>query len=104
MAEAYLKENCMEKIRFIVRARAEGSALADFLTTVEHDPQLELVDTIGPQGLPHTAVLAITPDHAPAFEERFRNSPELMIERDRPLSLFDKTADFLHRSERKTHA
>lgn len=94
----------MEKIRFIVRARAEGSALTDFLTTIGDDPQLELVDTIGPQGLPHTAVIATAPDHAPAFEQRFRHSPELMIERDRPLSLLDKTADFLRRSERKTHA
>lgn len=94
----------MEKIRFIVRARAEGSTLNDFLTIVHDDPQLELVDTIGPQGYPHTAVVATAPEHAPAFEQRFRTSPELMIERDRPLSLFDKTADFLQRSERKTNA
>lgn len=93
----------MEKIRFIVRARAEGSTLNDFLTMIIQDPQLELVDTIGPQGRPHTAVLATAPEHAPAFEERFRTSPELMIERDRPLSLFDKTADFLQRSERNTN-
>ena len=94
----------MEKIRFIVRARAEGSTLNDFLTTIRGDPQLELVDTIGPQGLAHTAIVATTTEHAPAFEQRFRHSPELMIERDRPLSLFDKTADFLQRSERSTNA
>ena len=94
----------MEKIRFIVRARAEGSTLNDFLTTIAGDPQLELVDTIGPQGLAHTAVVATPIEHAPAFEQRFRHSPELMIERDRPLSLFDKTADFLQRSERSTNA
>ena len=94
----------MEKIRFIVRARAEGSTLNDFLTIIGDDPQLELVNTIGPQGLPHTAVVATATEHAPAFEQRFRNSPELMIERDRPLSLFDKTADFLQRSERNTNA
>ncbi len=94
----------MEKIRFIVRARAEGSTLNDFLTIIVDDPQLELVNTIGPPGLPHTAVVATATEHAPAFEQRFRNSPELMIERDRPLSLFDKTADFLQRSERNTNA
>lgn len=94
----------MEKIRFIVRARAEDSTLNDFLTIIRDDQHLELVDTIGPQGHPHTAVIATALEHAPAFEQRFRNSPELMIERDRPLSLFDKTADFLQRSERKTNA
>ena len=94
----------MEKIRFIVRARAEGSTLNDFLTIICNDPQLELIDTIGPQGRAHTAVIATTTEHAPAFEQRFRHSPELMIERDRPLSLFDKTADFLQRSERSTNA
>jgi hypothetical protein len=94
----------MEKIRFIVRARAEGSTLADFLATIEHEPELELVDTIGPAQRPHTAVIAVAPDQAAPFEQRIRNSQQLMIERDRPLSLFDKTADFLHRSERKTNA
>jgi hypothetical protein len=94
----------MEKIRFIVRARAEGSTLNDFLTMIGDDQDLELLNTIGPEGRPHTAVVATTPEHAPAFEQRFLNSPELMIERDRPLSLFDKTADFLQRSERSTNA
>jgi hypothetical protein len=94
----------MEKIRFIVRARDEGHTLDDFLTMVRADPQLELTDTIGPPGRPHTAVVTTTPEHAPAFEQRFAHSPELMIERDRPLSLFDKTADFLQRSERNPHA
>ncbi len=94
----------MEKIRFIVRAREEGTTLADFLTTLQHEPELELVDTIGPAQGPHTAVVAVPAELAPSFEQRFRNSQQLMIERDRPLSLFDKTADFLHRSERKTNA
>lgn len=94
----------MEKIRFIVRARNEGGTLADFLAMIDKEPALELVDTIGPAQQPHTAVVAVNPDQAPSFEQRFHNSPQLMIERDRPLSLFDKTADFPHRSERKTNA
>ena len=93
----------MEKIRFIVRARGEGGTLADFLATLPNDPGLELVDTIGPAHAPHTAVVAVPADLAPSFEQRFRNSQQLMIERDRPLSLFDKTATFLHRSERNTN-
>ena len=94
----------MEKTRFIVRARQEGSTLNDFLAIVAREPGHTVVDTIGPAGRPHTAVIAVDDDHAPSFEQRFGNPQQLMIERDRPLSLFDKTADFLHRSERKSNA
>lgn len=93
----------MKKVRYIVRARAEGSTVADFLTMLQNDPDLELVDTIGPADKPHTAVVAVAPEQAPSFEQRFRNHQHLMIEQDRPLSLFDKTADFLSRSERNTN-
>ncbi len=94
----------MEKIRFIVRVRHEGGTLADFLAMIHEEPAIELVDTIGPAQQPHTAVIAVEPEQAPSFEQRFQHSQQLMIERDRPLSLFDKTAGFLHRSERKTNA
>lgn len=94
----------MEKIRFIVRTREEGSALTDFLATIASCAGHEVVDTIGPAGQPHTAVIAVDARHAPSFEQRFSNQQQLMIERDRPLSLFDKTVDFLHRSERKSNA
>ena len=94
----------MERTRFIVRARQEGDTLTDFLNALQDDPNLEVVDTIGPPQQPHTAVLAVEPELAADFEQRFRNSPHLLIERDRPLSLLDKTAGFLHRSERNPHA
>lgn len=94
----------MEKIRYIVRAREEDSTLSDFLASIGAVPGHEVVDTIGPAGRPHTAVIAVDAQHAPSFEQRFSHQQQLMIERDRPLSLFDKTADFLHRSERKSNA
>jgi hypothetical protein len=94
----------MEKVRFIVRATEDNGSLAEFLAMINTEPACELVDTIGPAEHPHTAVVAVDPEQAPSFEQRFRNSPQLMIERDRPLSLFDKTTGFLHRSERKTNA
>jgi hypothetical protein len=94
----------METIRFIVRTRAEDGTLADFLASLQAEPAFEVVDTIGPPGRPHTAVIAVGADQAPAFEQRFRHSPHIAIERDRPLSLFDKTVHFLHRSERKSNA
>lgn len=94
----------MERIRFIVRARHEGDTLTDFLDALQGDPELEVVDTIGPPNEPHTAVLAVEPELASDFEQRFLNSPHLMIERDRPLSLFDTPTGSLPRSERNTNA
>ena len=80
--------NQPEPARYIVRARDDNpAALAAFLADAGGDPDIELVDTIGPQGRPHTAVVAIAPDKAAAFERRFQNSNQLLIERDRPLSL-----------------
>ena len=94
----------MEKIRFIVRARQEGTVLDEFLAVIDSDASLELVDTIGPAGRPHTAVVATNADHAPCFEQRFSKHPHLIVERDRPLSLLGKTASFLLRSERNNNA
>ncbi len=94
----------MATIRFIIRARSEGDALALFIASVQDDPALELVDTIGPQGSPHTAVVAVAAALAPAFEQRLRNSPHLMIERDQPLSPFQADGAARQCLERNTHA
>lgn len=94
----------MEKVRFIVRVRQDGTVLDDFLASINSDARLELIETIGPAGRPHTAVIATNAEHAPRFEQQFSNHPQLIVERDRPLSLFDTTASFLHRSERNNNA
>lgn len=94
----------MDTIRFIVRTRHEGATLTEFLNLVGCDPAFEVVDTIGPAGQPHTAVVATGAEHAARFEQRFNQLEHLIVERDRPLSLFDKTASFLHRTERNTNA
>ncbi|MES2318225.1 MAG: hypothetical protein V4631_12115 [Pseudomonadota bacterium] len=94
----------MKKIRFIVRGPEDGKALADFLAMIKNDPDLELVDLIGPANHPHTAVVAVAAELAPSFEQRFHNLKQLMIEQDRPLSLFDKIGDVPQRSERNTNA
>ena len=78
----------MSKFQYIVRGREDDAALSDFLFSLQEQPEIELVDTFGPEGRPHTAVVAIDTDQASAFEQRFIHSPHLMIERDRPLSLF----------------
>lgn len=93
----------MKKVRFIIRARDDGGTVAEVLTMIKNDPALELVDTIGPADKPHTAVVAVEPEQAHSFEQRFRNLQHLMIEQDRPLSLFDTMAASLAWSERKTN-
>ena len=93
----------MEKIRFIVCGPEDGNALADFLAMIKNDHELELIDLIGPADRPHTAVVAVAPELAPAFAQRFHNLKQLMIEQDRPMSLFDKETNILDRLERNSN-
>ncbi|MES2934506.1 MAG: hypothetical protein V4805_13580 [Pseudomonadota bacterium] len=73
--------------RYIIRAQ-DSLHLVDFLRTTSCDPNIVLVDTIGPEGQPHTAVFELSHDTARSLEQRFLGSPQLKIEPDRPLSLF----------------
>ena len=79
------------KGRYIVRSE-DTKHLADFIDESKSDPELELVDLIGPAGAPHTAVFVIPHEKAAALEQRFGKS-RLIIERDRPLSLFENGGD-----------
>jgi len=72
--------------RYIVRASAEGDALARFLAALDTEPGVRLVDTIGPSaGPPHTAV--VETDAATAERLRHSSLHQLTIEPDQPLSL-----------------
>lgn len=78
-------------IRFIVRARDEhdaNGALAAFMHSIEGDPDIALEDRIGPPAQPHTVVVSVAPGKAAALEARVHQTPQLLVERDRPLSLF----------------
>lgn len=75
--------------RYIIRPADDGAALIDFIARLQVDPRIRLVETIGPPGRPHTAVVETDPVTATQLEQDFRNSNQLMIEPDRPLSLFD---------------
>lgn len=75
------------KARYIVRAKDAPAPLARFIDSIRGDPDIELVDTIGPPGQPHTAVIEVAASQALLLERRFSNSNELMIERDQPLSM-----------------
>jgi len=76
--------------RYIVRS-SDPRYLAMFIDGIRADPEIELIDTIGPPGQPHTAVLAMSEDKARALDLQFRTmNPQLTIEPDRPLSLFGR--------------
>ena len=83
------------KARYLVHA-ADGTPLTDFLALAETDPEITVVDLIGPRGQPHTAVLEISDEIAQRLQRHFRdaNAPshQLTIEPDRPLSMFDNGA------------
>ena len=74
-------------MRYIIRAREAAEALAAFLDSIRDDPDIAVVDTIGPQGQVHTAVIEVDMDKALLLERRLSNSNQLIVERDRPLSL-----------------
>lgn len=77
--------------QYIVRSEDAGQ-LADFVRDIQQDQGVTLVDTIGPANRPHTVVVAMSPEKARSLEQRFRsNSIPLIIEPDRPLSLFPQT-------------
>ncbi|NGZ85686.1 hypothetical protein [Duganella aceris] len=78
--------------RFLVHSRG-GAALNDFLALAATDPEIAVVDTIGPRDRPHTAIVEISLDKARVLDQHFRSTStpthHLSIEPDRPLSMFD---------------
>ena len=83
------------KARYLIHA-ASGTPLTDFLALAETDPEITVIDLIGPRGQPHTAVLEISEDTAQRLQRQFRDASapthQLTIEPDRPLSMFDSGA------------
>lgn len=80
--------------RYLVRAVNDAVPLSGFLGSIAHDPAITVVDRIGPADQPHTVVTEMSHDRARALEQQFRQSQQpLMIEPDRPLSMFDADPD-----------
>lgn len=75
--------------RYIIRATGDGPALDVFVANIRAHPAVRLVDAIGPREHPHTVVIETDAATARQLEESFRSTNQLMIEPDRPLSLFD---------------
>lgn len=73
--------------RYIVHSKEPGQ-LAEFIRNIQTEPEVELLDTLGPSGQPHTVVVSMSHEKAQALEQQSDFSKHLTIEPDRPLSLF----------------
>ncbi len=73
--------------RYLVSC-TDSARLSRFVADARADPDLRLLDTLGPPGAPHTAVYDMAHDSAARLQQSFAASGELRIEPDRPLSLF----------------
>lgn len=75
--------------RYLIRAATDGPVLAAFVGRIRANAAVRVVDTIGPHDTPHTVVIETDAATAEQLKESFRSTNQLMIEPDRPLSLFD---------------
>lgn len=73
--------------RYIVSCNDPGK-LSQFIQSSYQDPSLQLIDTMGPVGAPHTAVYEMAHAKAAELQRLFTQSGELRIEPDQPLSMF----------------
>jgi hypothetical protein len=77
--------------RYLVSAE-NPTALASVITGIRADPALKLLDTIGPQHSPHTAVVSMNENQAAGLRQRFAAVAGLTVEADQPLSPQDGDA------------
>jgi len=70
---------------YLVRARQPG-VLTQAVTRIEADPAITIVRRIGPSDEPHTLVASMAEAQAAALRQQFAG--ELIVERDRPLTLY----------------
>ena len=73
--------------RYLVSCPNPGK-LNEFIHASHQDPTLQLLDTIGPLGAPHTAVYEMAHAKAADLQRHFSTAGELKIEPDQPLSMF----------------
>ncbi|NEX62503.1 hypothetical protein [Noviherbaspirillum galbum] len=75
--------------RYIIRSD-DVQRLNQVAQAAAIDPSMSLVDAIGPAGQPHTLVIDMPHETAASLVRQFRDAqPRVIIEPDRPLSLFD---------------
>ena len=73
--------------RYLIIAN-DNRRLRRFVDDAHKDPDLDLIETIGPNDAPHTAVYEMAHNKAAALQQDFQAEGTLKIEPDKPLSLF----------------
>ncbi len=68
---------------------ADSNLLNDFIARAGNDAALKLVQVMGPEAAPHTALFDMPHDSAAELARSFQEAGHLKIEPDRPLSMFD---------------
>ncbi len=76
--------------RYLISCTDSGR-LSRFVTDARSNPELRLLDTIGPTDAPHTAVYEMAHDMAAQLQKHFAASGDMNIEPDRPLFPFGRT-------------
>lgn len=75
--------------QYLIHTR-DSRLLQEFLAHAERDPEIRILDRIGPAGQVHTLVLELSDAKARALAQQFHSSsPQLTIEPDQPLTMFD---------------
>ena len=74
-----------ERYDYLVRAH-RPALLPQVKALIVNDPSFTLLRQLGPPGEPHTLVVAMAEQDAATLQQRFPG--ELIVERDRPLTLF----------------
>ena len=77
--------------RYLVSS-TRGDQLSAFLSELSADPELHLLDTLGPLNAPHTAVVEMPHAKASQLQQRFAAAGELHIEPDQQLKMFPNPA------------
>lgn len=68
---------------------SDSKQLSDFIARASDDDALKLIQIMGPQTAPHTALYDMPHDSAAELARRFQEAGHLKIEPDRPLSMFE---------------
>ncbi|MCG2583342.1 hypothetical protein [Massilia sp. TS11] len=74
------------RARYLVRSRGDNRALHELIPRL--DPTVRVIDRIGPSDDPHTLVLEMSSTSAAALGEQLKQDGRLILEPDRPLSMF----------------
>jgi hypothetical protein len=72
--------------RYMVAQRTQGDLLSKLAAQFHTDPEIAVLDKIGPAEQPDTLVVSMTPDRARQLKADYAG--KLIVEKDAPLTAF----------------